>query len=801
MQAAQSYNDATVSNNPPRHEAGGEKSFFSVWANSNIIASLSLLIAGGIAFTSTWFLMSPAVETTDRNILIILIVTNVMIAAAFALLVGHQLWQVWFERRHQLAGSRTHLQLVWAFAIAAIVPAFVAFLFAFTILRSSMDDVFSGRIEEYHETARETANLLVDHIATVMLQDMQNTENDIYTQELYNIGFERTPIGFREYLRTVQMPARGLQALYILDKDRNVILRIENAPANYVLPPTSTLDEIDATYDAEVASNGVASGFRFTMNNIPAIDMWKGVQKMRSFGGGYLVFYKPIPQGTREQLQFVRAMAADWAEAERGRRRLERVFVGGYIILGTIILFGSIWAALGAANRIVGPIGRLVGMADRVSGGDLQARVEVKRTDGELGELAKSMNRMTSQLQNQRNDLIETNHQVDRRRQFTEAVLSGVSAGVLGVNKDATLTIINRSAADLLKIDNNDVTGKPLNDIAPELIELFDKATTSLAIEVGEAIEFNRDGHSQIFNVRIVRDKGSSTGSYVITFDNITQLISAQRDAAWGDVARRIAHEIKNPLTPIQLSAERLRRKYLSEVTTDPEIFDKCTDTIIRQVNDIGRMVDEFSSFARMPTPVIVTEDLRDLIKSAVFPQRVAFSDINFEVDLPDEPMNVACDGRLIVQALSNIIKNAGESITARIASEKQNDLSNDDKVDTVLDKGEDVPGRILVRGNIYNGKGCIDVIDNGIGLPNTERHRLVEPYMTTRQKGTGLGLAIVKKVVEEHGGNLSFTDDCSLGACGARMMISLPIVKIKNDSDEKIVSKTMMKAVTMNEN
>ena len=754
------------------------------WVQTNTAANIALMVAAGVAFFTTWVLMSPVVENANRAMLIGLIVANVLIAAAFGLLVGAQLWRVWSERRNRLAGSRTHMQLVWAFSIAAVVPAIIAFLFAFTILRSSMDNVFSGRIDQYQNTARQIANLMVDNIASQMFRDMQQTENDIFNQEALGIGFETTPIGFREYLKTVQMPVRGAQALYILDRDRNLIMQLEASEADYRLPPQTLLDNIDRTYDRQTATANIsASGFRFSMNKVDAIDMWMGVQKIRAFNGGYLVLYKSIDETTRQQMLDVRAMAADWRGATDTRRRMERVFVAGYVVLATIILFGAIWAALGAANRIVGPISRLVGMADRVSGGDLGARVAVYRDDGELGELARSMNRMTAQLQAQRNDLIDTNRQFDQRRRFTEAVLSGVSAGVLGIDKEGRVTIANRSAAELIGVDHHRIAGSYLGDLVPELHEAFEVARQSPAEETGTQIGFHRQGQTQTFNVRIVRDVGDSEHSFIMTLDDITQLITAQRNAAWGDVARRIAHEIKNPLTPIQLSAERLRRKYLREISSNPEVFDKCTDTIIRQVKDIGRMVDEFSSFARMPTPVINREDVRELLKSAVFPQRVAFPDIEFDVELPDVAVPVACDGRLIVQALSNLMKNAGESVTTRQAADE-------------AEKRQPINGQIRVISRQVGGHCLIEIIDNGVGLPAKERHRLVEPYMTTREKGTGLGLAIVKKVVEEHGGQLSFNDDDRLGMKGARVSVRLPLAKPEENTREVQVSHEQSNAV-----
>ena len=396
-------------------------------------------------------------------------------------------------------------------------------------------------------------------------------------------------------------------------------------------------------------------------------------------------------------------------------------------------------------------------MAERVSSGDLGARVEVYKDDGELGALARSMNHMTAQLQTQRDDLVDTNRQFDERRRFTEAVLSGVSAGVIGLDLDGRITIANKSAVDLIGEKSEPLTGQNISQIMPELSVLLKRAAASLYAEVGDQVDVTRHGRTRTLNVRIVKDLTVDGKNFVVTFDDITQLISAQRNAAWGDVARRIAHEIKNPLTPIQLSAERLRRKYLGEITTNPEVFERCTDTIIRQVNDIGRMVDEFSSFARMPKPVIGREDLRELAKAAVFPQKVTFADVEFSIDAPEEPAFVECDGRLIVQALSNLLKNAAESIGARLASDESGS-----------------PGRIDVRSETAGPLSMVHIVDNGVGLPAEERHRLAEPYMTTRAKGTGLGLAIVKKVAEDHGGSLEFTDDQSLGVTGARITISL---------------------------
>ena len=679
-------------------------------------------------------------------------------------------WQYCYCRRFCVAGWRKAISCLVrpspsiggiAHAHAAGRTVFIArrcagghrVLFAFTILRVSLNDVFSERIDNYQNTARDLARGLIEFNSADAQQTIREIAFDIHRQEEAEIGLEQTPISFRQYL-FAQASIRGLAALYLLDGDMNMLVKAEIIPGAYRLP---SAEHFRAGQDEAVPGGQ----FIFGVNNDQTFDIFRGTLNIEDYNGGYLIAYYPIDAVTSGRIVAAREVVEDWEEAKLGRSRLERVFLAGYVVLAVIILFGAIWLALWAATRIVQPVGRLVNMAERVSSGALDARVEVYKEDGELGALARSMNHMTAQLQTQRDDLIDTNRQFDDRRRFTEAVLTGVTAGVIGLAADGRIMIANKSAADFLGEDSAKLTGVNINEVMPELEQLLNRAGESAFPEVGDQIDLVRAGRTRTLNVRIVKDTGKQEQNYIVTFDDITQLIAAQRNAAWGDVARRIAHEIKNPLTPIQLSAERLRRKYLSEVKSTPEVFDKCTETIIRQVSDIGRMVDEFSSFARMPKPVIGREDLRELIKAAVFPQKVTFADIDFAVDLPEEPVYAECDGRLIVQALSNLLKNAGESIGARIA------------------EGQDGPsGKIAIRLTVSDAISRIQIIDNGVGLPAAERHRLTEPYMTTRSKGTGLGLAIVKKVAEDHGGALDFADDQSLGDSGARMTITLPRVE-----------------------
>jgi two-component system nitrogen regulation sensor histidine kinase NtrY len=421
-----------------------------------------------------------------------------------------------------------------------------------------------------------------------------------------------------------------------------------------------------------------------------------------------------------------------------------------FLLVALLVLLAAVLAGLWIATRMAAPIGDLVTAAERVREGDLGARVREGTSDDEIGTLARAFNRMTSQLASQRNALVEANRQLDQRRRFTETVLSGVTAGVVGVGPDGIITLPNRSACQHLEQGPDELVGRPFVEAVPEMGPLLSEATVRGDRVAQGQVNLARGGRVRNLLVRVVAERtGTELKGFVVTFDDITDLVSAQRTAAWADVARRIAHEIKNPLTPIQLSAERLRRKYLKEISTDPDVFTQCTDTIIRQVGDIGRMVDEFSSFARMPAAVFRDEDMVELARQAIFLQQVGNPDVTYTSELPEGPVVARCDGRQVAQALTNLLKNAKEAIEGR---ERAGDAE--------LPRGHIVLALEAARDHV-----AIRVRDNGKGLPHEHRDRLTEPYVTTRTKGTGLGLAIVNKVMEEHGGVLSLTDAPEGGA------------------------------------
>jgi two-component system nitrogen regulation sensor histidine kinase NtrY len=462
-------------------------------------------------------------------------------------------------------------------------------------------------------------------------------------------------------------------------------------------------------------------------------------------------------------MRMVEENTAEYKSMDEGKISLQIAFAVLYLGFALIVLLAAIWTAIAVADRIVRPIRLLISAADNVASGNMNVLVPVRAADGDVGNLSRTFNKMISQIRTQHDEIVEAKDEVDDRRRFIEAVLSGVTAAVIGVQHDRQITIVNTSAEVLLTQPSDELLGKSLADIAPEVDQVVTEATTRHRNDFRKQISLMRGGTVRTLSVQVTREEArDQSESYVITLDDITDLVIAQRSTAWADVARRIAHEIKNPLTPIQLSAERIRRRYGKQIDeNDRAVFDQCTDTIIRQVGDIGRMVDEFSSFARMPKPTMEPTDLRDILRDAVFLREMGNNHVKFQRELGGERLEGMFDSRMLGQAFGNLIKNAVEAIEA-----------------VPIDESREEP-RILVRAHLdaERDRFTVDVIDNGRGLPVENRHSILEPYMTMRDKGTGLGLAIVKKIIEDHGGQIELHDapaDFDQGR-GAMIRVQLP--------------------------
>ena len=563
-----------------------------------------------------------------------------------------------------------------------------------------------------------------EHAQNLRAEDMAMAFDVNRAKPLFDQDRDR----FRQFL-TSQATGRSLSAAIIITSDGSTVERANvTMEQKIVLPSQELLRQVTDT-DPQVAL-------------IPEGDHVAAVVKLHDYDNMYLYVARLLDPHVVQQLRNTQESVSDYANLEARRLGIQVAFALMFAVIALIVLLSSAWIGLDFANRLVAPIRRLIGAANVVSTGNLQVQVPIHRSEGDLARLGETFNKMTHELRTQHEDIVRARDLIDSRRRFTEAVLSGASAGVLGVTADGRLTILNRSAERLIGRTESEALGRPLIEVAPELAEIFEAARSSNQRLLQRQVTLMRDGQERNFSVRVTSEQATEAEhGYVITIDDITELVLAQRSTAWADIARRIAHEIKNPLTPIQLSAERLRRKYGKTITDDPAVFQQCTDTIVRQVDDIKRMVDEFSRFARMPKAVMTDEDVADTVRQVVFLLRVAHPDIDFDVELPAEAMSARFDRRLISQALTNIVKNATEAIGAVPVSELGG------------------RGRIVVSAQRDGKDVVIDVVDNGIGLPKENRARLLEPYVTTREKGTGLGLAIVGRILEEHGGRIELRD------------------------------------------
>jgi len=667
-------------------------------------------------------------------------------AATILVLVGitvREVWQVMQARRRGRAAARLHIQIVSLFSVIAVLPAVLVAIVANVTIDRGLDRLFSGPMHEVIQNSLSIARAYTDEHAQLIGGDILGMAGDIArARPLY----DQDRGTFRELL-TASATSRNLPSAMLIDKDRNPLETAQTGiHLSYAPPPSELLSNVNETQPE--------------ISVIPEENYVAAVIRLRAFEDTFLYVARPLDPRVVAQLRQTEIGVAEYAELESRRLGIQVNFALMFAVIALTILMASILIGLNFANWLVAPIRRLMSAASTVSTGDLHVQVPVHRSEGDLAQLGETFNKMTQELRTQRDELVNASELIDSRRRFIEAVLSSASAGIIGVDASGSVAILNRSAEKLIGHAESETLDHPLSDVLPELDEMMKTAREGTQRLVQGQVTILRDGQERNLSVRVSAEQtNQSRDSYIITLDDITELVSAQRTSAWGDVARRIAHEIKNPLTPIQLSAERIRRKFGKSITEDKAVFDQCTDTIVRQVDDIRRMVDEFSRFARMPKPVIEGEDVADTVRQAVFLMRVGHPDIEIEADIKEDPLRAQFDRRLISQALTNIIKNATEAIEQVPPDE--------------LGKG-----RIDVIAARENDEIVIDVIDNGIGLPKVARARLLEPYVTTRAKGTGLGLAIVGRVLEDHGGRIELKDasDFRAGQRGAWMRLRFAI-------------------------
>ncbi len=672
----------------------------------------------------------------DRERLLILAVADFVLLLVLAIVVGRRIVKVWLARRRGSAGSRLHLRLVVLFGLVAVTPTVIIVLFSVLFFNFGIQTWFSEQVGTALEEAKSAAEGYSREHQENIRSDILRVARDLNRDAPLLESNQR----LLNQAVNLQTQLRGLTEAIVFDGTGRVLAR---SGLTYALEfETIERVKMEKARIGEVPIWVNDSG-----------DRVRALVRMDNFLDAYLYVGRFVDSTVLMHTERTRTAVDEFNILKKQSTEYQIWFTLIFTIFALLLVMAAVWLALYVANDLTRPLGELIRAVEKVRAGDLSARVREAPAGDEIGNLGRSFNRMTNQLDTQRRELVAANRQIDERRRFTETVLSGVSAGVIGLDAKGRIDLPNRSAARLLGLDISAMTGRHLEDVVPEMAGLFKEARQRRRASTEAQVKIRRGDDTRTLSVAIAVEKiNQKIIGFVVTFDDISELLAAQWKGAWADVARRIAHEIRNPLTPIQLSAERLKRKYLKEITSDKETFEICTDTIVRQVDEIGRMIEEFSNFARMPAPIMRLENLNDMCKQAIFLQRNAHPAIDFDTDFPDEQIYATCDGHQVAQAVTNLLQNAADAMDGRTGEGRPGD--------------DESAGRIVLRlRRLSEASTFIEVEDNGPGWPGEGRQQLTEPYVTTRAKGTGLGLAIVKKIMEDHGGALVLGDAPSGGA------------------------------------
>ncbi|MBN9311214.1 PAS domain-containing sensor histidine kinase [Devosia sp.] len=713
-----------------------------------IIVLLSVFVSSG-----SFLIMTGAtdIEPTPEVWTIIWIVNGLLVLSVVALVLTEATLLTQARLRGQ-PGAGLQVRMVAMFAVVAAVPALLVAVVAMISLNQGLDQWFSERTRTMVESSRLVARSYMLEHSQVLRDDIIWVANEL---EQARGTFETDRVKFQRILTALAV-TRSLPFTSLISADGDTLMKAQiNAPGTAPRVPPGLTQGVVEGRPTEIAPGRT--------------NLVGSVVKLRGYDNTYLFVARPVDPEVLEFTRLTDQNITEYRNYESNRLVFQITFTLMYIGMALVLLLAAVWIGIALANRFVDPIRNLMIASSRVSEGDLDVRVPVQEGRGDLRDLSNRFNTMTQQLKTQRVALVEANETNEKRRQFTEAVVEGVSAGIVGLDPFGAITLVNLRAAEMVGASEISLVGKRIDEVIPALSPVIDRAKSARRGTIRDQIEIGSGPDYRTYQVQLTRE-GAMTESkgFVVTLDDITELLSAQRTGAWADVARRIAHEIKNPLTPIQLSAERLRRRYASKLADDFDVFDKCVNTIIRQVGDIGRMVDEFSSFARMPEARLEKGNLTDSIRQAVFLESVRLPEVQIRMELPDDPAIAWFDNRLISQVLTNLIKNAVEAIEG----------AGLEAIRSPMITVAAAPEREMVR---------ISVSDNGKGWPKENRNRLLEPYVTTREKGTGLGLAIVAKIIEQHGGKVDLIDaePDENGRVGACFTFTLPL-KRPGEADEE---------------
>lgn len=732
------------------------------------LSTLGLVVLGPVLAMATYLVLGPLGQGANTLSLRLVLLTDLVYVLLIAALVLSQVARLIAARRAKSAGSRLHLRLTGVFALMALIPTVTVAVFAGLTVNVGLEGWFSDRVrgvvgsslaaaQAYEAEQRE--DLIAD--ARVLARTIDNARNQ-------GISLSDSQI-LGESQRQIQ---RGLREAYLIDGTAQIRARGDR----------SYLFDFEEPSPEQLVTA--------TEEGLLVIEDWpnnefRALVPMQSFVDRFLYVSRDVDGKILSLLDETTETVRLYQQLESDRGRL--LFEFGLLYLGfaVILILAAVWLGLWFAERLSGPVGRLTGAAQQVGAGNLNVQVREEDGDDEIAMLGRYFNQMTKQLQGQRETLLDNTRQIERRRRLFDSVLSSVTSGVVGLDPEGRVTFVNRSAMRLLDW-SEDQQSVALSVAVPEFGPLFDTISTKPGDVAQDEIKVSRQGAMENLLVRMAtrRSEDGRLEGYVVAFDDVTDLVSAQRMAAWGDVARRIAHEIKNPLTPIQLSAERIKRKFAPKLGADSDSLEQMTGVIIRQTGDLRRIVDEFSKFARMPEPETSTHDLTQLVRDAVFLQQSGQPDVKIKSDLGEAVVMADVDATMISQALTNLIKNAGEAIETLKKSDPPGGLEPEIRV--TLSQGD--------------SNAVVTIADNGIGLPE-DRARLFEPYVTTRSEGTGLGLPIVKKIIEEHGGTLTL-DNAPVfegqAHFGAMAVITLPVAP--SPKQENNASKKAKRVETVNE-
>lgn len=709
---------------PESPESATYSTGFKPWAGSIMVVAAVLLIAmlGGLIVQLN---DQAQAGLTPQNSIVFMLVLLASMLVLMALIVIRRAGKLWQQAKDGLIGTRLQSRIIVMFCVIAILPTLIVALFSALFFNFGIQSWFDNRVSSALEDSVGVATAYLNEHKAAIRTDAVGLGQDVQRNLAAAYG---NPGAFRRYL-TMQTSSRNLSEAVVFNRDR-------------VLARTALSFSLIFERLPEIVMNRADQGDAVIFGEDE--DKIQAVVKISAAPEFYLMVGRVVDPTVMEHMKAARTTVVQYRALKNDISRIQKQFFAVFVLVALLVLLASIWAGMTLAVRLIGPITKLMAATERVRAGDYSIKVPEGRSNDEIANLGRTFNRMTGQLEAQRRDLMEANRQLDERRRFTEAVLAGVSAGIIAIDSEQRITLHNRTAMELLGVPKGkELFGTQVSQWLPEAAELIRQAVRKPdRVASGNANIIDGE-HRTNLHVQVTAERlGETIEGFIVTFDDITELVSAQRSAAWADVARRIAHEIKNPLTPITLSVDRLRRKFGEQVSNDKEAYERYLETITRHVRDIGRMVEEFVAFARMPTASFKEGDVVRLMRDSVFSEKTAHEDIEYALHVPNAPAIMTLDETQLGQVFLNLLKNAAEALENK-DGKKRIDISITDTSDAIT----------------------ITVCDNGPGFPTDKISTLTEPYVTTRTKGTGLGLAIVKRSVEEHKGTVLLSNAENGGA------------------------------------